>query len=423
MKVFVCQEQMPVGAMKINQTIKKSKKGNEFDSFPYAIILTLTRIINMQNIKIITILISMTLIFGGCSNNSRNIVKLESTEVTKLNLGNPIRIVILERTAESQLESIKKTAIDLPNNRIFVLSDFNLFIFDTDGKFLTKLKKGKGPGEISKIIYFSVDRDQKLIYATQDRANVICTIDYNGNIKRTHTLFDYHCQAIEPLDNLNVLLVNNTVSNTDPYFIGNCNLEKDTITKRYISANNSEYPLLAYAMVSNFTKSNGRLYFANANIFGLFEYKDNNFKKILSYDLGNRKVPKSFSEQFEPKRRMGVFQDEAKRRGFVPKLISSFFFKGYNLVILEDENNSCYAIKSNDYQTVYLNGSIADYFNLPNVESLKNIVEVNQDYLTFSCEPLDFYDINEVNKTKNLNIGNFNIDFNYDSNPFLIVVE
>ena len=397
-------------------------------SLPYFILIQLkTNKINfLQMLKIFMYFLFVTIfifLIESCAEKSQNIVKLEPTENENLCLGKPTQLISLERTNESQLETIKKAAIDLQNNRIFVLSDFNLFIFDANGKFITKLKKGRGPGEISKIIYFAIDKKQKLIYATQDRANIICIIDYNGVIKQTHTLFNFYCQSIVPLDSKNVFLLNNTASKTEPFFIGKCNLEKDTIIQRLIAADESNYPLLTFSMVSNFTKSNNRLFFAHASIFGLYEYKDDKFQKILTYDLGARQVPKRFSEQFEPKRKMGVFLDEAKRKGYVPKLLSSFFFKGYNLVVIEDDNNSCYAIKRNNHQTVYLNGSIAEYFNLPNVQSLRNLVEIDQDYLTFGCEPLDFFEIDEVNIKKQLEIGKFTIEISYDSNPFLIVVE
>jgi hypothetical protein len=376
-----------------------------------------------KQFRYIYILATSLFLLVNCTKKSNDVVVLEPTINLKLHLGKTTQLISLERTDESQLETIKKAATDLSSDRIFVLSDFNLFVFDANGKFITKLKKGRGPGEVSKILYFAIDKEKKLIYATQDRANIITIIGYDGEVKKNHTIVDYYCQSIEPIDENNVFLLNNTASKTDPFFIGKCNLQEEIVGQRFISAEESNYPLLTFPMVSNFTRSDGRLFFAHANIFGLYEYKKNQFHKIVTYELGERQVPKRFSERYEKNRRMGIFLDETIRNGYVPNLLSTFYFKEYNLVIIGDENNSCYAINKNKPKDVYLNGAITEYFNLPNVESLKNPVEIDEDYLTFGCEPLDFFKIDEVNENKQIKIEGHTIEVSYESNPFLVIVK
>jgi len=370
--------------------------------------------------------IFVMVLLGNCSRKiikeSVNVVKLAPTETQKLELGQVLHLIQLESTENSLLQAIIKTTVDLPNDRIFVLSDFNIYIFSAKGKYITKLKKGRGPDEISRIISFSVDKTEKIIYATQDIANRICKIDYNGVIIDSYNLLNYHCMAIQHIYDNSVLLLNNTASKTDPYFIGRCNLDEKIIDQRYISSEESKYPLLSYSLFSNFTSTKDRLFFAYSSIFGLFEYKENQFQKIIIYDLAEREVPNNFHKRFEKGRRMSIFRDEAKRSGYVPYLKGSFFFKDYNLVIIDDDDYSCYAI-SNNLKRVFLNGSINEYFNLPDVKSLKVPVEVGPDYITFSCAPLDFFEAGEVDQSKKIEIGDYVIDVDYDSNPFLLIIK
>ncbi len=362
--------------------------------------------------------------FISCNKNETEVtVSLEANQTELLRLGEPVQLISLQNTKNSQLEYIEKVAFDVENNRIFVQSDLNIFFFDANGKFITKLKKGRGPGEISNIIYFTIDRRRKLIYATQDQANIFCIIDYNGNLVKKHQLVNYYCQAIYPIDNENVFLLNNTVNSNNPWFVGVYNLEKEMITQSYIPANESKYPLLIYPMVSNFMKYKDHLYFVNANIFGMFEFKKNVFNKLISYELGDREAPKDFSDKFEQRRRSNSFEAESKRLGYIPNLINTFFFKEYNFVIIGDKLNSCYAIDAKSHYKIYLSKTIASYFNLPDVKSLKNPVEIEEDYLTFGCQPLDFYKPEEFGETKQLTFGDETIEVNYDSNPFLIIVK
>lgn len=260
------------------------------------------------------------------------------------------------------------------------------------------------------------------MHAAQDLGNLITLIDYNGSIVKNYRLINYYFQAVEKIDEHNVLLLNNTASKTDPWFIGKYNLDKEFITQRFIPSEQSKYPLLSFTMNNNFMSFENRLFFAYSSIFGIYEYKENKFQKILSYDLGEREVPKNFQKEFEKGRRMAVFRDEAKRNGYVPYLKSTFFFKNYNLVILDDNKFSCYAISDN-LKNVYLNGTIPEYFDLPNVRSLRNPVEVDSAFITFSCEPLDFFEANEVDADKQIQIGEHTIKLNYNSNPFLVIVK
>ncbi len=365
------------------------------------------------------------LVIGSCNNPStqKNVIPLEPTQKEKLELGKPSRIIKLETSPESQLGTIWKVAMDIQNDRIFVLSDMEFFVFDANGKFINKLTKGKGPGEVYDIFNFSIDRKKKKIYVNQIMANIITIVDYNGEVQKTHQLNNFYFFEVKAIDDENFLLLNNTPSPTNPFFISNYNATNDTITGKFIPAEESPYPLFSTSLSSYFMDFKDRLFFASTNIFGLFEFKNNQFERIISYDLGDRKVPETFPEKFNQGRRMGAFADAALENGFVPYLIGAFYFRNYNVVIIKDEDFSCYAISEKNREKVYLNGPISTYFGLPALESFKNPTEINENYLVFAVNPTDFFVENPTSDKTTVEIGNQKLEVELEENPFLVIVE
>lgn len=364
----------------------------------------------------------MIFVLENCTDSSNNTIKLEPTQNEKLNLGKLSQIIKLENLKESNFGSISKTEIDFNSKKIFVLADFNIFIFDTSGKYIKKLKRGKGPGEISDIIGFTTDKNNKLIYAI-DRSDRICVIDYNGSIIKDYQLLNFYCMDIMLIDDNNVLLLDNFVTEKDSFFVVKYNLSENIITQRFVPVENSPYPILVRLMNNNFTSTGKRHFFACSNIFGLFEYKENQFHRIINFDLGKRSVPNHFSKNFLKGYNRTIFMDEALNRNYVPFLLYSFYFKNHYFAIIQDKINSCYVINENNMQKIYQNGILAAYFNLPNIKSLRFPEEINEEYLVFSCNPLDFFETSPVERTKQVIIGEYKLEIEYDSNPFLLIVE
>ncbi|MCG6188043.1 6-bladed beta-propeller [Maribellus maritimus] len=359
-----------------------------------------------------------------CSCNSseqNNVVSLEPTHKEKLNLGKPIQIIKLETSAESQLGFIMKTAIDGVNNRIFVLADFNIFIFDTNGKFISKLKKGRGPGEISMIISFSLNKQNQSVYVL-DNSDRICVFDYNGDIKSDYRLGEFYGKNIQVIDDDNVFLVSISVYDKEPYFVGIYNFEKKEITQRFIHRDDSPYPKIAKIINNAFTITEGKYFFSTTNIFALYEFKDSVFYKVISYDLGNRKIPESIIQNTTEKGK-SYFDKEILNDNLVPYLINSFCYKNFYLAIIEDSKRSCYVISKKDKGKVFQNGPITSYFNLPDIRSFSLPVEISEDYLVFAASPTDFFDENSTADQTNIQLGNQKLEIGLEENPFLVVVK
>ncbi|MGD9978790.1 MAG: 6-bladed beta-propeller, partial [Bacteroidales bacterium] len=132
-------------------------------------------------IKVFIATVGFYILLSGCSSNSNRVVKLIPTLSDSLTFTAETQIVKLETSPGCNLGIIDKVLTDNKGNRIIIASDDNLYIFDGKGKFLCKLKQGKGPNEVSRIMTFSINKEKELIYAV-DMASLIVVIDYDGNI-------------------------------------------------------------------------------------------------------------------------------------------------------------------------------------------------------------------------------------------------
>ncbi len=363
---------------------------------------------------------------GSCNNPStqKNVIPLEPTQKEKLELGKVSKIIKLETSPESQLGSINSTVTDFENNRIFVLSDGILFLFDSQGNFISRVKNGRGPGELYDIVNFSADKKQQLLFINQFLANHITIVDYNGKVLKNDKLKEsIYLLAIEPKDENHLFLLNNSPIESIPFFVAEYDLTTDSITKTYISAGESNYPKFLWPMPTFFPRFQNRIFFASPTIFGLFEYKNNDFEKVITYDLGKRIAPPEFSEKYEKRRAGQAFNDAAVKYGYVVFMNAVFYFKNYNLVILSDNELSCYAISEKNREKVYLNGPISTYFGLPALESFKNPTEINENYLVFAVNPTDFFVENPTSDKTTVEIGNQKLEVELEENPFLVIVE
>jgi len=365
------------------------------------------------------------LLLNGCQNKEEpsNVVVLEPTQSEPLKIGKPTHIIKLETSKESQLGYIGKTAIDASNNRIFVLSDFNLFIFDGDGKFITKLHKGRGPGEISMLISFSLNPSKKLFYAL-DNSKRLCVFDYDGKFIQDYQLEEFYSTNVQSMDDDQVLLHRflGSGEKDEHDVVGIYDLSEEKVTQKFISEEESSYPLNLMVLQNIFTVSGNRLLFACSNIWGLYEWKNNQFEKILSFDIGKRAVPASLVEKYSGKYRLQL-RGVAMERGYVLYLHNSFYFKGYYWAIIDDDKKSCYAIDENNYHAVYMDGPISTYFGLPEVKSLRYPREMTKNYMVFACNPTDFFDADDTETTKTITIGDKQVQVDMNENPFLIVAE
>ncbi len=356
----------------------------------------------------------------SCSDNRANMTELRATQNEKLKLNSTAQVVQLETRSESMLGYILKAQVDFSNDRIFILSDFNIYIFNSNGKYLNKLKIGQGPGEITLIVSFTINTETKLIYAIDNSIN-LCIFDYDGSMVDNYDIKSFPSSDISILDDNNVFLLRNFVGGTEKNFIGLYDIPERKVVKKFIPADKSPYPKNSVGTARNFIQHEGKLYFNATNVFGLFEYRNSDFQQILSFDLGEESVPKSLSNKFEKQNHCDL-REEAKSRHFIPFLLYGFPFKGHYFIGTDDEDFNCYAINSKN-KKIYNNGALPSYFDLPEKESLTLPRGIQDTLIIFQCNPSEFFDTKTNLDVKRIQIAGHTIEVNQDDNPFLIIVE
>lgn len=351
-----------------------------------------------------------------------NKILLKSTIDKSLKIGEVNRLIFFEKTDESQLSDIDKTLIDFEDKIVFILSGFNLYFFDLNGKFITKLSIGNGPGEILRVISFSIDHKKNLVYILND-PYYISIYNYQGKYIDKFKYEGMGASDILPIENNRALLYNYFIGTQIKNFAGIYDFNSLKITDKFIPDKESPYPELNLITFNNFPTYNKRKFLICPNIFGLFEFKDSIFTKLIEFDLGNKSVTESFAKKFNIKGKRSFFREEAINNHYTPYLYTAFCFKGYYFVILDNENADCYVINEKNTKQIYMNGKITEYFGLSANSSILYPCGYGDNCLIFRGNPLDFYENDEEQKPKEIVIDGHNIKIEYDSNPFLIIVK
>lgn len=375
-----------------------------------------------KSIKLVLIFISIFMPLS-CVNqlDDEKAVDLNSTLEQELRIPVDIKTVRLETNDDCKLGFVIKTMVDPTNNRVFVLSDFNIFIFDMDGDFITKLKQGKGPNEVLQVPSFTINQQEKLIYAL-DMSRYLLTIDYNGNVINKFDLGGFASADLISVDKKTLLLFRNFVGMKENYFVGKFCLERNEVIERFVHSSDSPYPLNTMLSGLNFSHSNDDIFFFAANLFNLYKFSKTGVSLSISFDIGKRVVPSKYFTRYEDGDGRKRFRDEMKIKGHVPFLLYAFPFSGYFFVGLDDNSFSCYAVGRSKDRSVFKNEMIATFFNLPKVRSLRMPSGVQEGMILFACQPMDFFEHNPKEKVQNIEISGNALQVNYTDNPFLIIV-
>lgn len=112
-----------------------------------------------------------------------------------------IEYIYLQSVPKSYLDRISKVKID--SNHIFIgtfYENSGIYIFNREGNFEANISQfGRGPGEISDITDFTVDRVNKLLYIGEGGNRRISVFDFRGNFVRAmHTSFSFYKMAYSP---------------------------------------------------------------------------------------------------------------------------------------------------------------------------------------------------------------------------------
>lgn len=239
------------------------------------------------------------------------------------NLFDTVYFVTLETKAESVLGDISKMIIT--DNRIFIGDiDYNLLIFDIEGKFVTKLTKGQGPDEIIGAWNFTFDdeRKQLIVY---DQSDCLKYYDINGkciSIQKLPLLFHDFCTCGDYFVFFQPDFLNMHLGNDARYAILMANKEME-IKQKGISLSENDYiRSKPYIM-----KDDNRVFVSQVANDTIFEVLSSNIaaRYLLRYDnhkanvcdIGSVKTSDKYyhSSGYLENDRTQIFNFESYKRG------------------------------------------------------------------------------------------------------------
>jgi hypothetical protein len=377
--------------------------------------------------KIISFILSFFLLLS-CANKKNQtasdveVINLQYANNEHLNLRKPIiKVIKLEKTKNSLLRNIQKAYIDTLNNKIFLLSHFNLFIFDANGKYITKLKTGKGPGEILQLSSFAVNPGKQTL-CVLDRSCFLCEYDYSGNFIKRNQLEKFYSKSLYYADNDHLFLTCNYVGKSEKNYVGCYSFAERRIIRKYISSDFCTYPISSNLMIpNNFIKKDDELYFISPDIFGLFKYDGDDFDLFYHFDPGKKRVPDNLAKTLLSNSR-SAFRERAKKQNYIPNLLYVNFYDNHIMVGLDDDKFSCYVFNPNNPKKVFYNENITHALGLPDIKTLRLPIDNSNNSMVFACNPVDLFQEAEDFDTKTVNIGDQRLKVSIDDNPVLVCI-
>lgn len=341
--------------------------------------------------KIIYYLIIFALL-SSCSVDNKNIPFEEINFSNKyISLENELnfKFIPLETNNECLIGSISN--IQIQNNLIFILEGHkneNLYIFDMDGKFVSKVgTKGAGPGQYIKIIDFDIDtKNQQIILSDMYKG---CLLHYDLNtykfLRTTNTDFYYNQFCILP-DN-NILFFNSNgfenpnifnvkkkyyIQETDNYAIPRRSYYKANFTTPYTLKNKGK---------NNFYKYNNEIYVYHHLFPYIWKYKDKDINAKYHIKLDNYIFP---DINFLKENSMS----SGKERDYTPQLINSNYITNYRIdessdiisISIQKNNMPIQALYNKKKREGYL-FSLKDYYKSLNLGMLMFPIGSTDEYI------------------------------------------
>ncbi len=230
------------------------------------------------------------------------ILKIGSVTATSLNdFCASVEFIPLETNEESLIKGMKKIVLFEDKYFIFDKEMFSIFIFDKDGRFVTKIHRiGQGPGEYTFVYDFNVNKEKRRIELLVLPQRVL-SYDFDGNFIEMTQL------PSPPLSYFSFECTNDSayLFYTVPYF----DEERPFIHLSGLNAKQHEYnafmfhdPAVALFGIYLY-KYNDEVYLSNFISDNIYRFVDTSYVVAYEWDFGHRmndfmKTMKSTPETF-----------------------------------------------------------------------------------------------------------------------------
>lgn len=242
-------------------------------------------------------------LFIGCNNKQGvdtgtvNILDFEPHDDESINLSqlsSSFEIVPLETSEDCLLG--ENTRIKICQNTIFILTQNSVLLFDTKGKYVSKIdKKGLGPDEYTSITDFDIKSDGNIIIYSRDQKTLF-EYDHSATLV-SKTDLDFFASNIKLIDDTNIvfLLGNEITGSFDHKFVV-MNLSDKSIEQYFpIDRHKAKYlHIIPYIVTSSY---NDMLYFFECSNDIVYSIINNQVKEHYRVNFDGKNIPCGFYEQ------------------------------------------------------------------------------------------------------------------------------
>ena len=366
--------------------------------------------------KLLFILLLLLLI--GCNNKNNKIQGPQHIEVItndeqkSLNVDTDVSFVQLETSEECLLGHIIN--IEVTDNYIYILDRSNFFIFSNKGKFLKKNKRGRGPGELTRAMNFSLDKIRNEIYIIE-MGNILHIYNHLADYKETHKLDGSFIDAIR-IDDNNFLLYTALPSKHEEFLISKYNISSKTITEKYISYEDLPMKDLQILIFNNFFMNNNEIFITGCNSRNIYKYVGDSMQTTYSIDFTNLEPPKSYFKYDVRNFKKKVYNDD-----YVGFINYCYNFDSFTLIGFKYKHFNC-GIKFNNENIMHMS-SISELFGLPQTSSFKRPSNASDNQIHFVYYNDILLDNNFSEKESILEIGDNKIKVIENNNPIIVTLK
>lgn len=336
--------------------------------------------------------ISFLLLFASCTMNRLNkdlgVERIE-VDLSKVNKKTPLfssfDFIKLETKDECLLEKVVKVVFS--DDYIYLLSSYggNIYKYSNNGKYISKLRQGNGPGELTFATDFYVDEPHNKLYVL-DVYRVIKEYDLSGTFLNEHKL-DSSCFLFTRVNDAFLLFDSNLSKKNNFHLRLFNNNSKD---KSFCKKN--EYLKQIAFMPSNVFSMCGdsKYLFSHMLSDTIYHFEIDEEKLYPAYfiDFGKRSI-NSIDKQISDAREYDMI---CKTGNYISGIYSVSYINDKLFFSFMYEMNNLYAFYSSKEKEVFLYNQL--YKGLPNTA---NCVGRNENSVIYSytvSELKDFFDLN-----------------------------
>ncbi len=334
------------------------------------------------------------------------------------NLNYDLSVIKLETNDSVLLGSIR--TIEKLDNKLYISNRNGIHIFDTKGKFIKRIKKGAGPGEIKQVTAMDInDKFKELVIV--DNGCWLKIYDLEGSYLKQY----YTAMLIYDAVRLNssVFALHSGYSgNNQNHLIYLFDTEKGKVVKRDVPSLDLALKNLSILTYNNFVKQNDNFIFSASNSKKVYKLDSlGNVTLFNILDFGELLPPSNYIERFK---RAGNFMNKAYNDDYIAFITYYYKFKEITFVGLKYKEYNCGIIENDNKDKIYLS-SISELFGFPQISSLTHPVAMSENLLIFALEPSDLFErVDEKNDSiKEILIGKNKIRLNATDNPVVILVK